>query len=53
MFILCMLRESIIIRISSARSNYRDIWETYAGARVVFRKVDLQIVHWMSFACSF
>jgi hypothetical protein len=26
--------------------------ETYAGARVVFRKVDLQMLHWMSLACS-
>jgi hypothetical protein len=25
---------------------------TYAGARVVFKKVDLQTWHWMSFACS-
>jgi hypothetical protein len=25
---------------------------TYAGARVVFRKVDLQTWHWISFACS-
>ena len=24
----------------------------YAGARVVFKKVDLQISHWISFACS-
>jgi hypothetical protein len=26
--------------------------KTYAGARVVFRKVDLQMLHWMSLACS-
>jgi hypothetical protein len=25
---------------------------TYAGARVVFRNVDLQMLHWMSLACS-
>lgn len=29
-----------------------DCWRPYAGARVVFRKVDLQISHWMSLACS-
>ena len=26
--------------------------ETYAGARVVFKKVDLQITHWISIAFS-
>lgn len=25
---------------------------TYAGARVVFRNVDLQVTHWISMACS-
>jgi len=28
-------------------------WDfTYAGARVVFKKVDLQMLHWISLACS-
>lgn len=28
------------------------VGRTYAGARVVFKKVDLQMTHWMSMAFS-
>ena len=33
-------------------SSHAHRWRTYAGARVVLRNVDLQMLHWMSLACS-
>jgi len=42
----------VIYSIGSWRIKKRGL-KTYAGARVVFRKVDLQTWHWMSFADSF
>jgi hypothetical protein len=35
------------------RIELGEVWKSaYAGARVVFRNVDLQILHWISLACS-
>lgn len=50
MLVLGVLDESINGQHCSAR-----VWriETYAGAFVVLRKVDLQITHWMSQAWAF
>jgi hypothetical protein len=55
MLIRSMFRETTIQIISSipaSRCRGHGYGRTYAGARVVFRKVDLQILHWISLACS-
>ena len=43
---------NISLRIGGRFGRWGDEGQTYAGARVVFRKVDLQIWHWMSIAFS-
>jgi hypothetical protein len=53
LFLLCTPTPNTLSSPFSPPQSNQDSKEcTYAGARVVFRKVLLQVWHWISFACS-